>query len=93
MHSHEGLIPKKLIALATSLAMMFVLSFQPVIAAAEVVIEKEQGQTELPTALDDDFFDDLPFEQRRQALRNEVEHSSRKPPSFQTPEKYNFLIR
>ena len=54
------------------------------------------SDTDLPTALDDDIFsiDDLPFEQRRQALREEVERNSQRSykPKTNSP-KYNLLIR
>ena len=49
---------------------------------------------ELPSALaDDDSFDDLPFEQLRQALREEVEHGPKKGLSPRSSKRYNFLLR
>ena len=48
---------------------------------------------ELPAALNDDIFDDLPFEQQRQALREEIERDPQKGPRKHSPQKYNFLIR
>ena len=49
---------------------------------------------ELPSALaEDDSFNDLPFEQLRQALREEVEYGPQKGPSPRSSKKYNLLIR
>ena len=49
---------------------------------------------DLPSALaEDDSFDDLPFEQLRQALREEVEQGPRKGISPRSSKRYNFLIR
>ncbi len=57
-------------------------------------INSVNSDISLPDSLSqDDSFDDLPFEQLRQALREEVEHESSrnlKPRSFK---RYNFLIR
>ena len=51
-------------------------------------------EPELPAALsEDDSFDDLPFEQLRQALREEVEHGPKKGLSPRSFKQYNFLIR
>jgi len=36
---------------------------------------------DLPTALNSEMFDDLPFEQKRQALREEVERAPRITPN------------
>ncbi len=49
---------------------------------------------DLPAALaEDDSFEDLPFEQLRQALREEVERGPKKGLSPRSSKKYNFLIR
>ncbi len=73
--------------------------FYPVHEAQATVNDKNTqdldfNELNLPAALaDDDSFDDLPFEQLRQALREEVERGPRnnfKPHSFK---QYNFLIR
>ena len=49
---------------------------------------------DLPSALaDDDSFDDLPFEQLRQALREEVERDPKRGLSPRSSKQYNFLIR
>ncbi len=51
-------------------------------------------ELDLPSALaDDDSFNELPFEQLRQALREEVERDPKKEFKFISPEKYNLLIR
>ncbi len=55
--------------------------------------DSNRNDTELPIALDDDFFDDLPFEQRRQALREEVERNPNKNPTPSISKQYNLLIR
>ncbi len=48
----------------------------------------------LPSALaDDDSFDDLPFEQLRQALREEVERDPSRNLRPHSPKRYNLLIR
>ena len=53
-----------------------------------------QNTLELPSSLaEDDSFEDLPFEQLRQALREEVETNPKKGPSKRSFKKYNFLIR
>ena len=53
------------------------------------------NQVELPAALaDDDSFNDLPFEQLRQVLREEVEREPHKNlRSLSSNKKYNWLIR
>ena len=49
---------------------------------------------DLPKALaEDDSFDELPFEQLRQALRQEVERGSSNPPPSLKTKRYNFFIR
>ena len=49
---------------------------------------------QLPAALtDDDSFDELPFEQLRQALREEVEYGPKKGRSPRSSKRYNLLIR
>ncbi len=50
--------------------------------------------SELPAALsEDDSFNDLPFEQLRQALREEVEQNPERRRTMPSPRKYNLLIR
>ncbi len=71
-----------LIALTTSILLLLVLYIQPTYAAIEeAVTNKGTSESDLPSALDNSFFDDLPFEQRRQALREEVERKPQKAPS------------
>ncbi len=75
-------------------AILFTLPFLP--CFAETITDQNAVNSiniELPSVLDDDFFEDLPFEQRRQALRDEVELDPKRTPSPQTPKKYNLLIR
>ncbi len=55
--------------------------------------DSKELNIDLPSALLDDIFDDLPFEQRRQALREEVELNPLRPPSSNDPQRYNLLIR
>ncbi|WP_320674450.1 hypothetical protein [Prochlorococcus sp. MIT 1341] len=77
-----------------SASILLILPLQP--CFAETVFSQEEVNSiniELPSVLDDDFFEDLPFEQRRQALRDEVELDPKRSPSPQIPKKYNLLIR
>ena len=77
-------------------ALLIVIFFtQPCFAASdsEQTIEKITS-IDLPEALaDDDSFTDLPFEQLRQALREEVEHGPKKGLSPRSFKRYNLLIR
>lgn len=55
------------------------------ISTSALADQENNGETfGLPTALNTYMFDDLPFAQRRQALREEVENKSRS----QRPEKH-----
>ena len=82
----------RLIALAAT-TILFVSFIQPGWAS----IDKESPSTlfndlDLPSALaEDDSFDDLPFEQLRQALREEVEQGPKKGLSPRSSKRYNFL--
>ena len=77
-----------------SAAILLIIPLQPCIADLSLPQQEfKSTNIDLPTVLDDDFFEDLPFEQRRQALRDEVELDPKRSPSLQTPEKYNLLIR
>ena len=61
---------------------------------SEDLQEPLSNQIELPSALtDDDSFNELPFEQLRQALREEVEHDPNKTIRPLPSKRYNFLIR
>ena len=65
--------------------------------AQEIFLETNSpvATDELPSALaEDDSFEDLPFEQLRQALREEVEQDSNaKNRSRYLKKKYNLFIR
>ena len=81
------------LALATFI-MLFLLSLQPSWAENDYPNQEfDNNQTNLPTMLDDDFFDALPFEQRRQALREEVELNPQRTPRPKNTKNYNLLIR
>lgn len=61
---------------------------------AQFLFIEESQSPELPSALlDDDSFNELPFEQLRQALREEVEHGPKKGTYNFSDKKYNLLIR
>lgn len=84
----------RLIAIATSFLLMIISPSLPTLAAtSSSTIDSQSSEINLPSALDDSIFDDLPFEQRRQALRDEVERGPKKSPSTNSPQKYNLLIR
>ncbi len=81
--------------LVTASAIIILLYCHPSWAAV-VNPEEMPGlkESELPAALaDDDSFADLPFEQLRQALRDEVELGPQKGSSPYSSKKYNLLIR
>ena len=84
----------RLIALVAA-ALLLVLPLQP--TWAEITDTKESANLnnlDLPAALaDDDSFADLPFEQMRQALREEVERGPKKNYSSKSSKQYNLLIR
>ncbi len=85
----------RLMALAAAI-LFFISPIQPSLAAATDFSLKESNpiELELPSALSaDDSFDDLPFEQLRQALREEVEGNPQKQRPPLTPKTYNWLIR
>jgi len=79
----------RLIALATAI-LLFILPLQSGVSAMDTA---NPNGANLPTVLEDELFDDLPFEQLRQELREEVERDPRRtrPPS--SPQQYNWLIR
>ena len=84
----------RLITLAASLLLLLL----PLQACWAVDDYDKQGasldESELPAALaDDDSFDELPFQQLRQALREEVEYGSKKGLSPRSSKHYNLLIR
>ncbi len=84
----------RLVALAAA-ALLFML---PLLPSGAALISKKNDVTidsmDLPAALaDDDSFDDLPFEQLRQALREEVERDPQRRRNSPSPKRYNLLIR
>ncbi len=87
MHAH-------LIALTVA-SIIFFLPLQPGLTATNnTSSSKSLNDLDLPAALsDDDSFGDLPFEQLRQALREEVEYGPKKGISPRSTKRYNFLIR
>jgi len=85
----------RLMALAAA-AILFLFAFQQpgVIAMDETNQNTDLSDLNLPSALtDDDSFNDLPFEQLRQALRDEVEYGPKQGLSPRSFKKYNLLIR
>ncbi len=55
--------------------------------------DNEPIDLDLPVALEDEIFDELPFAQRRQVLREEVERGPRTNRTPDNPRQYNWLIR
>ncbi len=84
----------RLLALAAS-AILFLCAFQPCWADSNLVNQDSTlSNLDLPAALaEDDSFDDLPFEQLRQALREEVERDPQRQLKPRTSKRYNLLIR
>ena len=84
----------KLLAIITSI-ILFLSIGTSVLATSEYDQQKSPlTDLDLPTALlEDDSFNDLPFEQLRQALREEVERDPTKDFQPSSPKQYNFLIR
>ncbi len=82
--------------MAMALACFFLIfPLQP--ALAEMTSPNEEPlakDVDLPTALDsEDFFDDLPFQQQRQILREEIQQEAQGlSPRFPS-RQYNLLIR
>ncbi len=87
-------MPARLIALLTA-GIIFLMAPQTGLTANEQANQNpELSELELPSALaDDDSFNDLPFEQLRQALREEVEYGPQKGLSPRSFKRYNLLIR
>ncbi len=84
----------RLMALAAA-AILFLLPPQPCLAAMDQTNQNaDLSDLDLPSALaEDDSFNELPFEQLRQALREEVEYGPRKGLSPRSFKRYNLLIR
>ena len=79
----------------TAAAIIFFVPLQPGLTAIDQTNQNTDiDSLELPSALaDDDSFNDLPFEQLRQALREEVEYGPKKGLSPRSFKRYNLLIR
>ena len=84
----------RLMALAAA-AILLLSTQQPCLAAADQTkLNTDLSDLDLPSALtEDDSFNDLPFEQLKQALRDEVEYGPQKGISPRSFKKYNLLIR
>ena len=84
----------RLMALAAA-AILFLLTQQPGLTASDQNdLNTDLNNLDLPSALtEDDSFNDLPFEQMRQALREEVEYGPKKGISPRSYKRYNLLIR
>ena len=79
--------------LALTLFTIFFLSPSKLTWATEAAT-KSTNDMEIPSALlEDDSFEDLPFEQLRQALREEVERDPEKRVVTHSFKRNNFLIR
>ena len=82
-----------LIALTTA-ALLLISPLNPSLAATtDGSPSANPNELDLPTALDEDIFDDLPFEQRRQVLREEVDRKPQQTSTPHIPSRYNWLIR
>ncbi len=85
----------RLLALA-AVTILFLFSVQPGFTAMDQSNQNTDSKSDLglPSALtEDDSFNDLPFEQLRQALREEVEYGPQKGISPRSFKRYNLLIR
>ncbi len=78
-----------------AMALLLVLPMQPGFAAMKDVNPSTNlDEVDLPAALDQDmFFDELPFAQQRQVLREEIDNGQLKGLSPLEPRQYNLLIR
>ncbi|WP_320667570.1 hypothetical protein [Prochlorococcus sp. MIT 1307] len=85
----------RLMALAAAAIFFLFPLQQPGLTAIDNTTQvADLSDLDLPSALaDDDSFTDLPFEQLRQALREEVEYGPKKGLSPRSFKKYNLLIR
>ena len=87
----------RLMALAAAAILFFFLLPQPGLTVVENTNQNSGlslSDLDLPSALaEDDSFNDLPFEQLKQALRDEVEYGPKKGLSPRSFKKYNLLIR
>ncbi len=85
-------MPAHLVVLAIA-AIFFLVPLQTI--AAEMSLANQSQQPDLPNALNEvPFFDDLPFQQQRQILREEVPQDSENSFAPHIPSRqYNLLIR
>ena len=84
----------KLLAIITSILLLFSAGASSWATPEYKPNSSSVDDLDLPTALsEDDSFNDLPFEQLRQALREEVERDPTKEFQPSSPKTYNFLIR
>ena len=85
----------RLIALAAAALLFIMLPIQASLASTDSINQKGTPvELDLPSVLtEDDSFNDLPFEQLRQALREEVETGPSKGLSPRSFKRYNLLIR
>ena len=83
-----------IVVLATT-AFLLLSPLQPLWAISESSNQlKTSNDLDLPSALsEDDSFNELPFEQLRQALREEVERDPHRNPKSHVSTRYNLLIR
>ncbi len=93
-NSGKRLMLTRFFALASA-TVIFFLSLQPSWADNDLLTKGSENlnNIDLPTVIDEDMFDDLPFEQRRQALRDEVELGPQSQKRHSNQRKYNLLIR
>ena len=83
----------QLLALATA-AILLILPMQAYSAAVDPDNQgSSPAKVDLPTALDNDFLDDLPFAQRRQILREELNVGGQNNLAPSLPKQFNLLIR
>ncbi len=86
-------MPAHLIAIAVAV-ILFILPLQPCAAAIDKADQDTNSKKlDIPSALDDAFLDDLPFAQRRQILREEVQTGGSNNMPLSASQKYNLLIR
>ncbi len=79
--------------MAVAIAVIFL--FFPLHSALTATdLPNEDPIIELPTAFDAEaFFDDLPFQQQRQILREEIQQGPQELTPRIPPRQYNLLIR
>ena len=89
MHSH-------ILIFALTISLLLFSTIQPSWATDSFTKSQENTdfELELPSSLaDDDSFEELPFEQLRQALREEVERNPQKSSKRYSSKRYNLFIR